>query len=81
MKVLKKGQKILLGIQGTNANKAVYAFLLKLKVGDEAIVDKADWKGNVALSHTIHNNSRLKGQFSCRALPDGSGWWVKRIKD
>ena len=61
-------------------NRAVYDFILNLKVGDKALIDKEDWKTKVPLSHTLHTYALFKGKYSCKTLLDKSGWWVQRIK-
>lgn len=80
MRKLEKYEVVQTSVQGQRVNRAVYEFLLKLKVGDRVVIDREDWKGKTSLVHTLHNVPLFKNKFQCRLLVDKSGWEVTKVK-
>ena len=81
MRKLEKGEHIEVAKTGSSMNREVYALLLSLKPGEQAIILKGDWKGQTPFTHSIYNQKRLKGRFTVERIIDGTGFLVTRRKN
>lgn len=66
---------------GKGRSSAVFNAILSLKVNEALIITKAEWKPKYPPTKIVTRiEQRFKMKFIRGALPDRSGWAVKRIK-
>ena len=68
-------------LHGQGRSSAAYNAILSLKVGEAIIIEKKDWKPKYPPTHLVNKIERKFGmKFIRGALPDRSGWGIKRVK-
>lgn len=66
---------------GKGRSSAVFNAILSLKVNEALIITKAEWKPKYPPTQMVNRITRRFGmKFIKGALPDRSGWAVKRVK-
>jgi hypothetical protein len=70
-----------LKISGAGSSSHFYNALLKLEIGEGLIILKSEWHVKYPPTTIVNKMERKYGlKFERGALPDRSGWAVKRVK-
>jgi hypothetical protein len=65
---------------GPIRNRAVYETIRALKVGEELMIKRSEWRA-LTLPPAALLNAGYRGQFDVRWLADGDGWLVVRVRE
>ncbi len=70
-----------LTLHGRGRSSPFYNAVLALKVGEALVIEKKDWKAKYSPTIVVNRVAKKHGyKYLCGALPDRSGWAVKRVK-
>lgn len=65
---------------GKGASSPLYNLLLQMKIGDAFVILKSEWHKKYPPTTIINRvQRRHKMKFEWKALPDRTGWAVKRV--
>jgi hypothetical protein len=67
-------------VRGPKPNRKIYERIQALKVGEELIIGRSDWKARTPPRGNLLHHQNYRGQFLVRTIEDQTGWTVLRLR-